>query len=162
MVISEKHVLTDKEVRMKVIITQNNETPDILVEIHCMENDENVKKLENYISNYDACLCGSYDGETLYICVKDILYFETVDNMTFIYTEDKMLTSKMRLYEIEEKLCDRDFFRCSKSVIVNLRKIRKLKPELTRSIMATLCNGEIIVISRRYAGALKKLIGVEK
>ena len=73
-----------------------------------------------------------------------------------------MLTSKMRLYEIEEKLCDRDFFRCSKSVIVNLRKIRKLKPELTRSIMATLCNGEIIVISRRYAGALKKLIGVEK
>lgn len=147
---------------MKVIISQNNEISDILVEIHCMENNENVRKLESYISNYDARLCGNCDGETIFISVKDILYFESVDNLTFIYTEDKILTSKLRLYEMEEKLCDRDFFRCSKSVIVNLRKIRKLKPELTRCIMATLCNGEIVVISRRYAGALKKLIGVEK
>lgn len=59
--------------------------------------------------------------------IPDILYFESVDNLTFIYTEDKILTSKLRLYEIEGKLCDRDFFRFSKSVIVNLRKIRKLK-----------------------------------
>ena len=151
-----------KEVRMKVIITQNNKITDILVEIHCIENDDNVKKLENYIYNYDERMCGSCDGEKIYISVKDILYFESVNNLTFIYTEDKILTSNMRLYEIEEKLCDRDFFRCSKSVIVNLRKIRKLKPELTRSIMATLCNGEIVVISRRYATELKKLIGVER
>ena len=73
---------------MKVIITQNKKTPETFVEIHCVEPDENVKKLENYISDYDDRLCGICDGVTMYICVKDILYFESVDNLTFIYTED--------------------------------------------------------------------------
>ena len=49
----------------------------------------------------------------------------------------------------------------SKSVIVNLNKITKLKPEVTRNILATLTNGEVIVISRRNVKALKELIGVE-
>lgn len=43
---------------MKVIITQNKKTPETFVEIHCVEPDENVKKLENYISDYDDRLCG--------------------------------------------------------------------------------------------------------
>ena len=55
----------------------------------------------------------------------------------------------------------RDFFRCSKSTILNLNKVVKLKPELTRNIMATLTNGETIVVSRRYATELKALIGIK-
>ena len=62
--------------------------------------------------------------------------------------------------ELEEMLDKRDFFRCSKSVIINISKIEKLKPEITRNILATLSNGEVIVVSRRYATELKKLIGI--
>ena len=53
------------------------------------------------------------------------------------------------------------FFRCSKSVIVNLNKITKLKPEVTRNILATLTNGEVVVISRRNVKQLKALIGLD-
>jgi len=66
------------------------------------------------------------------------------------------------LYELESTLNDKDFFRCSKAIIVNVTKIEKLKPELTRNIMAGLCNGEVIVISRRYVKAFKKLIYLEE
>lgn len=79
---------------------------------------------------------------------------------TFIYTEKKVFGTGKRLYELEELLEDRGFFRCSKSVIMNLSKVVKLKPEITRNILATLVNGEVIVVSRRYATELKRLIGI--
>lgn len=146
---------------MKVFITQDDELTDISVEIHCREISTDVKKLEKFISNYEERIKGKFEGETIYIDVNDILYFESVDNTTFMYTEDKILTSTLRLYEIEERLSSKDFFRCSKSVVVNVGKIIKLKPELTRNIVATLCNDEIVIISRRYTAAFKKLLSLE-
>jgi len=144
---------------MKVIITQNNEITEVSVEIHCREIDADIKKLNNYISNYDERIEAGCDGEKLYVDLNDILYFESVENKTFMYTEDKVLSTSMKLYEIEGRLSEKDFFRCSKSIVVNIRKIVKLKPELTRNILATLTNGEVVIISRRYATDFKKLIG---
>ncbi|MBO4750539.1 MAG: LytTR family transcriptional regulator DNA-binding domain-containing protein, partial [Lachnospiraceae bacterium] len=77
-------------------------------------------------------------------------------------TEGKVLLTEKRLYELEELLDKREFFRCSKSTILNLNKVVKLRPELNRNILATLTNGETIVVSRRYATELKTLIGVGK
>lgn len=144
---------------MKVIITQNNEITEVSVEIHCREIDADIKKLNNYISNYDERIEAGCEGEKLYVDLNDILYFESVENKTFMYTEDKVLSTSMKLYEIEGRLSEKDFFRCSKSIVVNIRKIVKLKPELTRNILATLTNGEVVIISRRYATDFKKLIG---
>ena len=94
------------------------------------------------------------------MAMEAILYIESVDKRTFIYTESRVLMTDKRLYELEELLDGKDFFRCSKSTIIHLNKIVKLKPEITRNILATLSNGENIVISRRYAAELKKLLGI--
>lgn len=146
---------------MKVFITQDKNNKDIFVEIHCSAIDSDIEKLNTYISNYDKRIKANDESETLYVELSDILYFESVDNKTFIYTADRILTTSMKLYEIEEKLGEKDFFRCSKSVIVNIGKIKRLKPDLTRNIFATLVNEETIVISRRYVSAFKKLIKEE-
>lgn len=146
---------------MKVFITQDKNNKDIFVEIHCSVIDSDIEKLNTYISNYDKRIKANDESETLYVELGDILYFESVDNKTFIYTADRILTTSMKLYEIEEKLGEKDFFRCSKSVIVNIGKIKRLKPDLTRNIFATLVNEETIVISRRYVSAFKKLIKEE-
>lgn len=146
---------------MKVFITQDKNNKDIFVEIHCSVIDSDIEKLNTYISNYDKRIKANDESETLYVELSDILYFESVDNKTFIYTADRILTTSMKLYEIEEKLGEKDFFRCSKSVIVNIGKIKRLKPDLTRNIFATLVNEETIVISRRYVSAFKKLIKEE-
>ena len=84
-----------------------------------------------------------------------------IDKKTFIYLTGHVLQTERRLYELEEILDEKTFFRCSKSTIVNLDKIVRLRPEVTRNILATLTNGEVIVISRRYARALKDLIGLD-
>jgi len=67
---------------------------------------------------------------------------------------------KQRLYELELMLPHEDFIRISKSQIVNINKIRSLKPEINRTILATMCNGELLYISRKYVKAFKSLLSI--
>lgn len=91
-----------------------------------------------------------------YLCkIENIYYAESVDKKTFIYTKDECYQTKKRLYELEEEL-NANFFRCSKSMIVNIRKIRNVRSELNGRMNAQLLNGETIIISRSYVRELKK------
>ena len=145
---------------MKVTITKDIES-GTAVEIHCREVTSETERLERYISRFDERLQATSEGNTYNVQIDEILYIESVDKKTFLYTTGHVLRTEKRLYELEELLDEKTFFRASKSVIVNLNKITKLKPEVTRNILATLTNGEVIVISRRYVSALKELIGLD-
>lgn len=145
---------------MKVTITKDIES-GTAVEIHCREVTSETERLERYISRFDERLQATSEGNTYNVQIDEILYIESVDKKTFLYTTGHVLQTEKRLYELEELLDEKTFFRASKSVIVNLNKIMKLKPEVTRNILATLTNGEVIVISRRNVKALKELIGLE-
>jgi len=145
---------------MKVTITKDIES-GTAVEIHCREVTSETERLERYISRFDERLKATSEGNTYNVQIDEILYIESVDKKTFLYTPGHVLQTEKRLYELEELLDEKTFFRASKSVIVNLNKITKLKPEVTRNILATLTNGEVIVISRRNVKALKELIGLE-
>ena len=100
------------------------------------------------------------ENELYFINLSDVLYFESVDNRIYLYTEKDVLEIKQRLYELEFLLSDKDFIRISKSQIVNIQKITSLKPELNRTILATMCNGEQLSISRKYVKALRNLLSV--
>lgn len=145
---------------MKVTITKDIES-GTAVEIHCREVTSETERLERYISRFDERLQATSEGNTYNVQIDEILYIESVDKKTFLYTTGHVLQTEKRLYELEESLDEKTFFRASKSVIVNLNKITKLKPEVTRNILATLTNGEVIVISRRNVKALKELIGLD-
>ena len=145
---------------MKVTITKDIES-GTAVEIHCREVTLEIERLQRYISRFDERIQATSDGNTYSVQVDEILYIESVDKKTFIYLPGHVLKTEKRLYELEELLDEKTFFRCSKSTIINLDKIVRLRPEVTRNILATLTNGEVIVISRRYARALKDLIGLD-
>ena len=145
---------------MKVTITKDIES-GTAVEIHCREVTSETERLERYISRFDERLQATSEGNTYNVQIDEILYIESVDKKTFLYTTGHVLQTEKRLYELEELLDEKTFFRASKSVIVNLNKITKLKPEVTRNILATLTNGEVVVISRRNVKQLKALIGLD-
>lgn len=103
------------------------------------------------------------DGETHILDLSKIAYIETVDRRTFVYTENDCYESKLKLYEIDNILCNpcgSGFFRINKSCIVRLKYIRTLKAEIDRRIRITLENGEQLIVSRQYADELKKRLGV--
>ena len=145
---------------MQVTIRQDLES-GTAVEIHCREITSETERLERYIRRFDERIIGSSEGQAHTIALEQILYIEAVDKKTFLYTPNNVYETDKKLYELETVLDEKTFFRCSKSVIVNLNKITRLKPEVTRNILATLTNGEVVVISRRNVRALKTLIGLD-
>ena len=100
-----------------------------------------------------------YENNHIYrIKLQDIYYFESVDNKVFLYCEDKVYESKLKLYEIEN-LC-KDYFRASKSMVLNIDAIDSVKPTISGRFCAVLNNGEKIEISRQYVPILRNMLGI--
>jgi len=145
---------------MKIIIEppQPGEEEQIIVKCNSIPPD--LMRLLNAFKAQDNMLIG-YSGSGIHrIAPKDIFYIETVDNKTFLYCAKDVYESKQKLYELEETLAGGDFLRISKSVIVNLSKIRSLSPALSGRLEAVLHNNETVIISRQYVGELKKCFGL--
>lgn len=95
-----------------------------------------------------------------YLCkVNAIYYVESVDKRTYVYTKDTCYESKLRLYELEE-LLGKYYARCSKSMIINLKKLRHVNSELGGRMIATLLNDEEVVISRSYVKEIKRRLDI--
>jgi len=99
------------------------------------------------------------ESETVMCRTDKIYYIESVDKHTYVYTKDHCYETKYRLYELEEVL-NSNFFRCSKAMIINIRKIKSVKAELNGRMTAELLNGEQTIISRGYVKDLKRKLGL--
>lgn len=136
----------------------NKEEEHVL--IRCYRVNEEVIEIVKFIQSKSDILSG-YEHSRLYqISLRDIYYFESVDNKTYAYLKNKVYEIKNRLYELEELYDQRQFFRCSKSVIINLLKIESVKPALNGRFTAILKNGEQIIISRQYVPKLREVLQI--
>ena len=130
----------------EIILLCHNISPELLSMLNSLKTPSNM--LVAYINN-----------EIHRVNPSDIFYFEAVDKKTFIYGEHDVYDSKLKLYELEQ-LALTDFFRISKSVIVNLSKIKSLVPSFSGRVEAVLTNKEKVIISRQYVSELKKVLGI--
>lgn len=140
------------------IIKQKEEK--IRVTIACNQVDERIFRLKRHIEAFHERIQGRKEGQVVFVELSEILYFEVVDNRSFLYTSDDVLEIEQKLYELEYLFLKDDFMRSSKSQIININRIVRLRPELNRTIQATMCNGEQLYISRKYAGEIKKRLGI--
>ncbi len=99
------------------------------------------------------------DGTTVLCKLSAVYYFESVDKKTFVYTKDECYETKYRLYEIEE-MSYPYFARCSKAMIVNLKKVRQVSSELGARMNAQLLNGESLVVARSYVKDIKRRLDI--
>ena len=148
---------------MKITLNQDPAFPETEVIINCPQADEDILRVVAMLRIHQRKLVGMLNGEQHLLDVKDILYIDTADKRTFLYTGNAVYESALRLYELEDGLRDLDFFRAGRSVIVNFRKIKSIRPELGGRLLVTMDNGEQVYVSRQYAGELKdKLREVER
>lgn len=140
---------------MKITLDQDPAYRETEVIIHCAQADEDILRLVAMLRVYQKKLVGILDGERHLLDVKDVLYIDTADKKTFLYTEKAVYQSALRLYELEETLRELDFFRAGRSAILNFRRVKSVRPELGRRWLVTMDNGEQIWVSRQYAGELK-------
>ena len=145
---------------MKITIHEDPNISDTEISIVCPQMTEELRDMIANIGLIGHTFAGEKDGETFFIPVKDIFYFESVEGSIFFYTEKDMYKATARLYKIEECLKNLNFVRISKTVIVNLRKMQSIKQAEHSRLIATLINGEKIVVSRQYVPEIKKKLGV--
>ena len=100
------------------------------------------------------------DGGIHLIEPQEIYYFETVDQRVYAYCASEVYEIRSRIYELEEALAAKDFFRASKSVLLNLNVIKSLSPAFGGRFEAVLKNDEHVIISRQYVSILKEKLGL--
>ena len=130
------------------------EEPEVL-EIRCHKVTDDVQEIISFVKSRQGRLSAQKDGQSIEIPVIDIFYAESVDNRVFIYTSKESYEIRLKLYELEEMLKTKSFLRVQKSMLINLMKIKAIKPALSGRYTALLKNGEEIVISRKYVADLK-------
>ena len=92
------------------------------------------------------------------IPIAEILYFEADAEQVFAYTEKEIFQVHQRLYQVETFGGPAGIIRVSKSHLVNLRKIQSVRTALNSRLYAKMPNGEEVLVSRKYAPALKERI----
>ena len=90
------------------------------------------------------------DGEEILLDPREIYYLEHIDRKLIGYTKNGVFRRKNTLAACEEMLWNYGFVRVSKSNLINIYKIKQLKPDLNMKVYASFDNGERICINRSY------------
>ena len=144
---------------MKIIFEEPPSGVEERIIVQCHNISPELLNILNSFKTPCNMLIGYIDSDIHRVSPSDIFYFEAVDKKTFIYCERDVYESKLKLYELEE-LAMSDFFRISKSIIVNASKIKALIPSFSGRVEAVLTNKETVIISRQHVSELKKALGI--
>ena len=142
---------------MKIDIKKISEGEESVV-IRFKEMTPTINKIINILHNQKTKLWGRIDDENICIDIDEILYLESVDDKVFAYTKENVLRIDGSLNSFMLEIEDETFFRCSKSMIINVNRVISLKSLSSNRIDATMEGGEHIIISRRYAVEFRKLL----
>lgn len=145
---------------MKISIEEQAELAETEVIIRCRQADPQILKMIATLRAFDQKITGTREGRTFLLDAGDILYIDTADKKTFLYTAGEVYETPLRLYELEERLAPQDFFRASKSSVVNFNAIRALRPDFGGRMELTMTNGEKLFVSRQYVPTVKQKLGL--
>lgn len=146
---------------LKIEINVDENIADTHITISCRELTPEMEKMLAMLRILEKQLTVTKKDEIYFLDIGEVIYMESIDRKTFIYTEKEVYESDFKLYELEQQLENCGFFRASKSCLIRLHYIKSLKADLNRRIRVTMENGEQIIVSRQYAEELKKKLGLK-
>ena len=145
---------------VKLNIKRSPEYKETEITIKCDTIDERIQKIIDIAQDSSDTLNVRLNDTSKKIEIKDIFYFESVDEKTFVYCRDEVYSSNLNLYELEEKLVNTSFVRISKSCILNIDHLDSVKALMNGKMQAVLSNDEKVIINRHYVPIFKKKFGL--
>lgn len=142
---------------MKLTMCRITQGEDEVI-IRYREMNEQIEIIVGMVQGNGQKISAYEDGKVHLLLPENIFYLESVDGATYAYLKDKVCKVQMSLWELAICYENRGFFRCSKSMVLNIYKIRCLKSEPGNRIRATMENGEQVMISRKYAKELRRIL----
>ena len=147
---------------MRIIIEAPQPGEEEAVIVRCASPDQQLISMLLSYQTASKELTGYMNEKIVRLNYQDIFYFEANENRVFAYCHSDVYEVKYKLYELEELFAPLDFVRCSKSMIVNMKKIDYLSPLFSGKLEAHMKNGEKVLISRQYVRSLKAKLSFEE
>jgi len=141
---------------MKITINADNQYTDTEIIVNCPQISDDIEKVLSVLRMLDMKLTGRKDGRQYILEAADIMYIESTDKRTFMYTTSDVFESPFRLYELEAKLADGDFLRASKNCIFNINHIKSIAPDFDRRLIVVMEKNITLIVSRQYSQAVKQ------
>jgi two-component system LytT family response regulator len=95
---------------------------------------------------------------TIFVLVDDIDYVEAAGNYVRLHVGGREHVTRDTIHAFEQRLAAFDFVRIHRSVIVNRRRIKELRPWFTGEYVVLLTTGKELTLSRGYRDRLSLLL----
>lgn len=145
---------------MNIELTKDSSKP-LTVLITYPEKNASLDRLIQAINKADSSLLAFNQDQDIRLSIYDIYYIETLERKTFLYTKDQVFRQKERLLELTRKLTPFGFIQISKSCLLNMEVLDRVRPLWNSRLEATLINGEKLEISRTYVPQIKNWLEKE-
>lgn len=147
-----------EEITLKLQILKKENFIETEIDIRYSNMTQSLNSIIQYIRQQEYLIQGTFDNKLYQIPLNKILYFETVDKRTFIYTQQKIFECKKKLSVIEQDLIKANIIRISKTVLLNISYLACVKPYPNHRLLAELNNKENLIVSRKYISSLRDKI----
>lgn len=97
------------------------------------------------------------EGRILVVKTADIAWIQSAHNYVEIHEDKRSHLLRETMGGIEQRLPPEKFVRISRSVIVNVDRVKELQPTFYGEYKVTLNNGKCLTLSRRYRKKLPQL-----
>ena len=128
--------------------------------VRCRSMDEQMLRLIYSFKAGRDKITVSKGDKIFQVLPSEVYYFEAVDNKVFAYMQKEVYDTRYKLYELEKLLENTDFFRASKSTIINLGKVKNFCPGFNGRFEVCMESDERLSVSRQYAPDLKRKLGL--
>ena len=140
--------IDDKYIEPNAIIYTNKVTDEI-------------SKIVDFIKEEKNNTLNAFKNEEVFIIkLEDIEKIYALNGKVFLETEKETLEVKKRMYELEEILPNKNFFRISNAEIINFDKVKKIDFKIYGNFVIHFYSGKTSYASRRYIKKIKEFLGL--
>ncbi len=146
---------------MEVEIKLDSTYTETKVIILTADMNEEVRIIaKNLSENIPDIITGIKNGKVEMLEENDLIQVYANGGKVFAVTNKGEYALRKRLYEMEERLNQKQFVRISNSEVINLKKVENFDLNFAGTICVRLSNGTVTYVSRRYVKKIKKLLGL--
>ncbi|BCN30377.1 LytTR family DNA-binding domain-containing protein [Anaeromicropila herbilytica] len=136
--------------RMKILKYQKLDLEENRIELYYNKIDQETENIIKIIDSYNKTLTGRNENETTWVHLSDIYYCEIIDRKCYAYLKESIWQVDISLQMLLDQFGSSGFVRISKSMVVNIHKIERLKTDLNMRVNIILDNGETVILNRTY------------
>jgi len=132
--------------------------------VNIVFDNANLTKVSNILDllykGEDILLVGSNEFGQKSVESRNFYYFIVEDDDVYGVINNTRLIIRMKLYEIEELLMNKEFIRVSKYCLVNIGKIDYIKPALNSKLDLLMKNKDHVEVNRVYLKEFKEALKI--